>query len=138
MCIEGIVPLFDGMADLRLGAWFPIVENLAGNVLLITLLIDGCICKMFPTGPKIVPWHFTPVATISTMTAINSINFDNTVVSVNTRSQDQASRDELNLCFVVHQEEIPAHMQAPVLVSGQAAGIMTIATQSNVLNADVP
>lgn len=92
--IEVTMPLFIGMGDPRVRAWFGLFENLAIDVLLRALFIDRCIRKVFYTESKIVLWHSRAVAIISTNSAINSIKANNTVFTVNTHSQDYASSEE--------------------------------------------
>lgn len=90
MNIEITVQLFIRMGYLHIRTWYGIVENLAVDILLRTLFINRCIRRIFPTERQIVPCHSKPVVIISTNTVINSINDDNTELTMNTHSQDDA------------------------------------------------
>lgn len=66
------------------------------------------------------------MAIISTKTAIDSINADNTVFTVSTYSQEDTSKDEFSLWLVARHVNIYAHTQGAVSLSGQGAGLTTI------------
>lgn len=50
--VKGIVVLFVRMGDLRVHAWFRVVQNLAVYVLPWTKLIDRCTRAVFPSARK--------------------------------------------------------------------------------------
>lgn len=132
------MPIFIGIGDPSIFAWLGILENLAGNVLLGTSIIKQCICRIFPTEPKIVLWHSNPVAIISTQTATNSINADSTELNVKTLLQDEASKEECHPFCVAHQVTISAHRQAALLVRCRGAPRMKIETHRSVVEHRCP
>lgn len=131
LSIEGLGPLFICIGNLRLRAWFEIVEDLATEVFPGTSFTDRCILRIVPIEREIVPWHMKPVANISTKTAIDSVNAYNTVFNVNKNSHDEALSDEL--CPVARQITKPPHTKAAVLVLCQRAGFMTMEIHGNVV-----
>lgn len=80
--VDGIVPLFVHLGDLRVCTWFGVVDNLAVNLLLGTSFIDPCIGEIFPTERKVVPRHSRPVAITSTQKKVNKITADTEEVDV--------------------------------------------------------
>lgn len=52
LSIEPFLPLFTPIGDLRLHAWFGIVENLIADLLLETSFIDGLIRRIFSNEQK--------------------------------------------------------------------------------------
>lgn len=115
--VEVIVPLFVRMGDLRVRTWFGVAKILTLDGMLGTSCTDRCILGIFPTEREILPWNSRPVAIISTITAINWINAVSLVSTENTQSQQDASNDKFNLCRASRQITIPAHMQAPLVLS---------------------
>lgn len=135
---EVIVLLSNGIGDPQVRDWFGIAENLAVNILLRTLLIDQCIRGVFPTKRKIFSWHSWLVANITTKKATNMINIDVTVFNGNTKWHKDALTDEFDERCAAHHLTIPAYKPVRVLIVCHRAGIMTIETRCNALNADVP
>lgn len=115
--IEGNVPFYIRIGNLRVHVWFGIVENLAFEVLLGTSIIDQGIPGIFPTEHKIFPWHWEQVAIISIKTAISWINTKNLVYNVKKHLRNDASSDNFNLCRIAREEKIPTHTQGVVLAS---------------------
>lgn len=91
MSVEGVVPLFVHIGDLRVWAWFGIVEMLVVDALLGTSFIDQYIHGIFPTERKFVPWSSKPMEII--LSAISSINANSTVIEVNTSSENDGLSD---------------------------------------------
>lgn len=75
---------------------------------------------------------FKPVANIWKRTATNSINADNTVITMNTHSQDEGASDEFRSYGVVRQVTIREHTQATVLIGCQGAELVVIEIEGNI------
>lgn len=61
------------MGDLHDRVWFDIVKTLAVDQLVGTSYIDRFIRGIFPTGWKIVPIHFSPVAILTALQGVMSL-----------------------------------------------------------------
>lgn len=72
------------------------------------------------------------MAIILTNKKMRLINNDNTVLTKNTYSQDDASREELSSCHVVRQVVPPVYRQAAVFASCQGDELTAIETHRNV------
>lgn len=81
--IKRIVPLFVGIGNLLVHAWFAIVEILAVHLLLGMLFTDQYIQGIFPTERKIVLRRLMPVTVTATKTAVNLIYKDGIVLNGN-------------------------------------------------------
>lgn len=100
--VEGAVPLFAGMGDLRGRAWFGVFKSLAVDVLLATSFTDRCIRGVSPSKRKIFPLHSLPVAIISMQNEFKAITADTVEDDVHTvANSSNPKRWEL---FVLHSE----------------------------------
>lgn len=70
--VEGIVQLLVSKHDLRVHAWFAVVENLARNALRGFEFIDCCIKGVFSSEREIVPLQYRPMAIIPTKKTVNT------------------------------------------------------------------
>lgn len=129
--VEGVIPMFVRIGDLRVRAWFGVVENLAVDILVGTSFIDRCIRGIFPTERKIVPWHSRPVSILTSSSNISSkfprvefLDHDGTQSEV----KEDDEEEEFFLCRVSRPITIPADTQAAVSVSSQGAGLMLVET----------
>lgn len=126
--VKSIVPLFVGVADSCVRAWFATFENLPVDGFLGTSLIDRCIRRIFPTERKVFPWHSMPAAIFKTETVINSIyNHINVLDSYKKASKDIV-RDKHHLCPVARLMTLLHHSQSTEFVRCQDAELMTVDT----------
>lgn len=103
LSVEGIVPAFLRMGDLRVCPLFRVLDNLAIEVLLRSLFIDRCIRGVFPSDRKIVPWHSPPIAILLAQTQFNAITADTKEVDLQTTYHISNTKKEHYMCCLVRQ-----------------------------------
>lgn len=123
LSIDWIVLLFVHTGDLLMRARLGVVENLAVDLLLRTLLIDFCICERFLPNWKMVLGHSAPVPIISTQKTVNEIAPKIEEVNILTIINRCISTEGHYLSGVAHEVTVFAYSQAAVLVSCSGAGL---------------
>lgn len=130
---KSFVPLFIRAGDLHLHAWFGIVKNFAVYVLLCKSTIPWCNGWIIPAERKIVPWHWKPMANITTNITSGSRNGTVTVFTMNWNSHEDVLSNKFNLCRVAPQIVAPASTGPTVLASCQGSHPITIESRLNVV-----